>query len=210
MKKIVVLLAFGAFSQAQAQVTFDAGVKAGYSASIISGLDADYRSSFYAGAFGSLNFTKVYNMQFEVLFLQQGVDNLRVVTTDYGNYNTNIIVQEGNVPLNYLSLNLINKFNFNEFNLHIGPGIDAKVSKQDFTPYDYSGSQYPTSLYSNNSDIDLTVNIGLGYNITDQLSIEARMRQGIVEPIYVYSYNYYNSSTNLNRSFLVGLNFTFK
>ncbi|HLW41802.1 MAG TPA: hypothetical protein VKY82_05490, partial [Flavobacterium sp.] len=66
------------------------------------------------------------------------------------------------------------------------------------------------SLYSNNSDIDLTVNIGLGYSITDQLSIEARMRQGIVEPINVYSYNYYNSSTNLNRSFLVGLNFTFK
>lgn len=210
MRKILVLVAFGVFSQMQSQVTFDAGVKAGYSASVISGLDADYRNSFYAGAYGSLNFTKVYNMQFEALFLQQGVNNLRIVTTDYGYYN-NITVYEEDVRLNYLSLNLINKFNFNKFNLHIGPGIDIKISEPDRARYynypDYGSS---TFLYSNNSDVDLTVNIGLGYNITDQLSIEARMRQGIVEPIYVNSYSYYNYSANLNRSFLVGLNYRFK
>lgn len=207
MRKILVLVALGVFSQMQAQVSFDAGIKAGYSASIISGLDADYRNSFYAGAFGSLNFTKTYNMQFEAMFLQQGVNNLRVVTTDYNNIN----VYEEDARLNYLSLNLINKFNFKKFSLHAGPGIDIKISEPDRASYyNYPDYGSTTFMYSNNSDLDLTINLGLGYKITEQLSIEARMRQGIVEPIYVNSYNYYNYSANLNRSFLVGLNYTFK
>lgn len=211
MRKIIVLVAFGIFSQVQSQVTFDAGVKAGYSASTISGLDTDYRNSFYAGAFGSLNFTKVYNMQFEAMFLQQGVSNLRTITTDYGSFPNNIIVHEENVRLNYLSFNLINKFNFKKFSLHAGPGIDVKISEPDRAPYyNYPTSDYTTFMYSNNSDIDLTVNLGLGYKITEQLSVEGRMRLGIVEPIYVNSHNYNNYSANLNRSFLIGLSYTFE
>ena len=70
-------------------------------------------------------------------------------------------------------------------------------------------SYYDTKPYSINNDVDLTFNIGLGYNITDQFGIEVRMRQGIIEPIYANSNNF-TSSSHLNRSFMVGATYTFK
>lgn len=209
MKKVMMLLAIGAFGSANAQVSFKPGVKAGYSASTITGYGADYRNNFYLGAYGNLALGKVYNMQFELLYLRQGADNLQTTSYSYdsGNNRQNRPV---NVPLDYISLNLINKFNFNKFNLHLGPGLDVKVSEEKIPTYPEGGGVfYDANIYYINNDVDLTFNIGLGYNITDQFGIEMRMRQGIIEPIYANSSNY-TSSSHLNRSFMVGATYTFK
>src|SRR5690606_30356408 len=122
----IALLAFG-FSNAQ--VSFKPGVKAGYSTSTITGYGADYRNNFYLGAYGNLALGKVYNMQFELMYLRQGADNIQTTSYSYdsGNYIQN---RPANVPLDYISLNLINKFKFDKFNLHIGPGLDVKVSEE--------------------------------------------------------------------------------
>lgn len=208
MKKVMMLLAIGAFGSANAQVSFKPGVKAGYSTSTITGYGADYRNNFYLGAYGNLALGKVYNMQFELLYLRQGADNLQTISYAYnsGNYIQNKPV---NVPLDYISLNLINKFNFNKFNLHLGPGLDIKVSEEKMPSYIGIDDPYDSKPYSINNNVDLTFNIGLGYNITDQFGIEMRMRQGIIEPIYANSSNY-TSSSHLNRSFMVGATYTFK
>lgn len=208
MKKVMMLLAIGAFGSANAQVSFKPGVKAGYSASTITGYGADYRNNFYLGAYGNLALGKVYNMQFELLYLRQGADNIQTISYAYnsGNYIQNKPV---NVPLDYISLNLINKFNFNKFNLHLGPGLDIKVSEEKMPSYIGIDDPYDSKPYSINNNVDLTFNIGLGYNITDQFGIEMRMRQGIIEPIYANSSNY-TSSSHLNRSFMVGATYTFK
>lgn len=196
------------FGISNAQVSFKPGVKAGFSSSTITGYGADYRNSFYLGAYGNLALSKVYNMQFELMYLRQGADNVQTTSYSYdtGNYKLNKPV---NVPLDYISLNLINKFNFDKFNLHIGPGLDVKVSEEKMPDYVIVDSYYDTKPYSINNDVDLTFNIGLGYNITDQFGIEVRMRQGIIEPIYANSNNF-TSSSHLNRSFMVGATYTFK
>lgn len=203
------LLAVCAFGSANAQVSFKPGVKAGYSASTITGYGADYRNNFYLGAYGNLKLTRIYNMQFELMYLRQGADNIQTVSYSYdsGNNRQNRPV---NVPLDYVSLNLINKFNFDKFNLQVGPGLDIKVSEEKIPTYPEGGGVlYDANIYYINNDVDLTFNIGLGYNITDQFGIEVRMRQGIIEPIYANSSSY-TSSSHLNRSFMVGATYTFK
>lgn len=209
MKKVILLLAICAFGSASAQVSFKPGVKAGYSSSTITGYGADYRNNFYLGAYGNLALGKVYNMQFELMYLRQGADNIQTTSYSYdsSNYRQNKPV---NVPLDYISLNFINKFKFDKFNLHVGPGLDIKVSEEKIpTSPEGSGVYYESPVYTVNSDVDLTFNIGLGYNITDEFGIELRMRQGIIEPIYANSSNF-TSSSHLNRSFMVGATYTFK
>lgn len=209
MRKILLVLAVCTLGAANAQVSFKPGVKAGYSTSTITGYGADYRNNFYLGAFGTLKLTSIYNMQFELMYLRQGAENLQAYSYSYesGNYS---MLKPVNVPLDYLSLNLINKFNFDKFNLQVGPGLDIKVSEEKIPTYaEGSGVLYDNNVYNINSDVDLTFNIGLGYNITENFGIEARMRQGIIEPIYANSGNY-TSSSHLNRSFMVGVAYTFK
>ncbi len=211
MKKILLAITLLTFGFSNAQVSFKPGVKAGFVSSTITSYGADYRNNFYLGAYGTLQLGKVYNMQFEMLYIRQGAENISSVTTNYNAPNYPTVVRTVDVPLDYLSLNLINKFNFDKFNLQIGPGLDIKVSEEKIPTYPQGGGVlYDVNVYSINNDVDLTLNIGLGYNFTDQLGIEARMRQGLIEPIYVNGESYYGSSSHLNRSFMVGLTYTFK
>ena len=208
MKKIIIAAVLLVSTLSSAQVSFKPGVKGGFSSSIITGYGADYRNNFYLGAFGNLALGKMYNMQFELLYLRQGADNLQVKA--FSNDGTNRQIKPTNVPLDYLSLNLINKFNFDKFNMQIGPGIDFKISENQIPTYpEGTGVYYDNAVYDINTGVDLTFNIGLGYSITPQLGIEARMRQGILEPIYANVGNY-TSGSHLNRSFQVGITYMFK
>ena len=207
MKKILIAIAFLAFTQSKAQVTFSPGLKAGYSASNITNLGTDYRNDFYIGGFGLLKLTEFYNMQFEVMYLRQGAMNYKWTDVQYGNVNTQTF-KKTDIKLNYISLNFINKFNVKKFNFHAGPGLDIKVSED---PYNYNevmiggNSSFP---YESNSPVDLTINLGVGYQITPNLGFDARMRMGIIEPIYTSGYYFFNGNS-LNKSFLIGLNYTF-
>lgn len=208
MKKVLTATVLLISMMSSAQVSFKPGVKGGFSSSTITGYGADSRNNFYLGAFGNLALSKMYNMQFELLYLRQGAENIQI--TGYSNDGTNRLLKPINVPLDYLSLNLINKFNFDKFNMQIGPGIDFKISEEQIPTYsEGTGVYYDRAYYGINTGVDLTFNIGLGYNITPQLGIEARMRQGILEPIYANVENY-SSTSHLNRSFQVGVTYTFK
>lgn len=209
MKKIYFAIAFLTFTASNAQVSFKPGIKAGYSASTITNLGGDYRSDFYVGAFGLLKLSKVYNMQFEVMYLRQGTADYNWIQVQNGNVNTQTF-RSDEIKLNYISLNFINKFNVDKFNFHLGPGLDIKVSENPNNFYDYynGGSYYDSYGYSSNAGIDLTFNLGLGYQITPNLGFEARMRMGLIEPINTNG-GYYFDNANLNKSFLVGLNYTF-
>lgn len=209
MKKLLLSLALMGFMSTQAQVSFKPGVKAGYSSSTLNAMDADYRNDFYIGAFGSLNLTKVYSMQFELMYLRQGVNNYSWLETGYdgsGYTRQNVLTED--IHLNYISLNFINKFKFDKFNIHAGPGLDIKVNKDSKILNDYSYTYNSYYGYYENSDIDLTFNIGLGYNFTPNLALDLRMRQGLIEP--VYGTNSYSAKSNLNRSFQLGLSYMFK
>lgn len=228
MKKIyIAAFVFFAFLQAQAQVTFRPGIRAGVNFShFTEGDDYDYagvynqngqffrdrpveftsKTDFYVGLYGALKLTKYYTLQPELTYSRQGSK------MEWARYNTaaNAYIEyKDQLDVSYISVAMINKFTFNDkFNIHIGPTIDIIVdkSKRDYLfdePYTdpFMNSNY--DYYNTESDIDLAFVLGIGYNFTKNLGIEARIKKGIV-PVLDFSDN-----DHTNVVFSAGLTYTF-
>lgn len=184
-----------AFSQIQAQVTFRPGLRGGLNFSHFSngGYNNDYynngynnnedftsKTDFYIGFYGALKLAKHYTLQPEINYSSQGSNY------DYLDANTNTRVS-GQFDISYLSIDIMNKFNFNDkFNFHFGPTIDFVVSKN----------------FRNESDVDLAFVAGLGYSFTKNFGIEARAKKGII-PVF------YDNSDPTNVVFQLGATYTF-
>lgn len=201
MKKIIVIafiLLSGIFTS-NAQVTFKPGLRAGAGFSTFSQTRTSYKTDFYVGAFGEINLTKIYSLQPEITFSQQGSDNVKVIQ-DYngGEY----VVDYRDLEIDYLSIAMINKFTFNgNFQVQVGPTIDFRL--QDNLRYE-------------NSDVDLAFVLGLGFKLTPNLTLEARFKKGLVDVLDsdYYSSDYENNDYffgdyNTNINFQVGLAYSF-
>lgn len=230
MKKIILAVLIGlAFSQVQAQVTFRPGVRAGVNFSHFTegdsyngvmlyddvtnqyyrnrGPEFKSKTDFYVGIYGALKLTRFYTLQPELNYTRQGTkiewSQYNTATHTYNNYDDQIDVS-------YVSVSLINKFTFNNFNLHIGPTIDVIVDKKNdgygyynTSPIDPAfGYDYYYDEYDTESDIDFAFVLGIGYNFTKNLGIEARVKKGIIP---VYDFEDYHT----NVVFSAGLNYTF-
>lgn len=205
MKKVIVgvFLCFIGLTQVNAQVTFKPGIIAGinfshftkgdeftrdyYYYSYDPVIDPSSKSEFsstsniFIGGYGELKLTKVYSLQPEVIYTTQGTN----VTTTFSNNQ----VKEETIKLSYISLGLINKFNFNEkFNVHIGPTLDFQAS--------------PNKNFSPSNNFDLAFQLGLGYNFTKEIGVIARIKKGVIPMID-------NPTTRTNVVFSVGGTYTF-
>jgi hypothetical protein len=209
-KIIIAALALFAFSQAEAQVTFKPGLRAGANFSHFSRGDESYyyasegyydingnfvptytddaynsKTGFYVGFYGALRLTRFYTLQPEITFSNQG--------STYKGFSyvpvTGLQVPiTRNLDVSYLSVAVVNKFTFNDkFNIHVGPTIDFIVDQN----------------FDTDSDVDLAFILGAGFNITRNLGIEARVKKGIV-PVLDFS-----SSNHTNVVFSVGATYTF-
>ena len=132
MKKIIFTLFILFNFLANAQVTFKPGVKAGITLSKFTGIIEDknnfnsivrktsfsIKPDFYLGVLGTIDFTRFYALQPEVLYQRQGsiVSNLNEFDSV-------------KVSLSYLSLNAANKFKFNKLNLQVVPSLDFLLDK---------------------------------------------------------------------------------
>ncbi|MGL4583696.1 MAG: PorT family protein, partial [Flavobacterium sp.] len=78
--------------------------------------------------------------------------------------NYNYKRSESDLNLDYIDINVINKFHLGKVNLQVGPGlaIATNSSNKNITP------------------IDLTFNFGVGIDITRRLGVEARWMPGVV------------------------------
>lgn len=199
IKKLLLVscLAFGITVSSYAQNKFTPGVRGGLSLSTITNAEADFKPGFYLGLQFPIKFAKFYTLQPELNYTMQGGKN---VNLSYIRNDERSIDQEPkleNLNLSYIDLNVINKFSFNQFNVHIGPGLAIMTQGRNKT--DFYG--------------DLTLNFGIGYQITEQLGVEARFRQGFVRVIDKYDFynwdNYWDNSDSFNSSFQIGLNYTF-
>ncbi len=189
-----VVLTVAAGFTTQAQVTFMPGVRAGANFSTITNLDADSKTDFYIGAIGALKLSRFYTLQPEINYSRQGVRNATV--TDY-NYNNNgaLITRKEDISLDYIGINLINKFGTKNFHFQVGPGLDIIASDNRYY----------------NTSVDLTFNFGVGFDITENFGIEGRFKKGIIDVVesnYFYD-NYNNSSNNTNTVLSVGAYFKF-
>lgn len=217
-----------AFSQIEAQVTFRPGVRAGVNFSHFTEgdnydngsvydpqtqqyyrnrpVETSSKTDFYVGLYGALRLSKFYTLQPELNYSRQGS---KLEAFNYSTASHSYVPYSKQIDVSYISIGLINKFTFNKFNLHVGPTIDVIVDKNrdQFNYYDepmndpYYYSDY--DFYDTESDIDLAFVLGVGYNFTKNLGIEARVKKGII-PVFDF---WDNNHTNV--VFSAGLNYTF-
>jgi hypothetical protein len=196
MKRIVfALLFFFGLTQVNAQVTFKPGLRAGLNLSKITQSDASTRTDFYIAGFGELKLTKHYILQPEISYSKQGGKD--VLVQDFNSQTGNYDVSKEDISVDYISFAIVNKFTFKDkFNMHIGPTIDFQSGQNRFTQ----------------SDVDLAFLLGLGFNVTKDLSLEARVKKGIID---IYETDYFSSNSydvgdyNTNFLFQLGVSYTF-
>ncbi|MDO4880927.1 MAG: outer membrane beta-barrel protein [Capnocytophaga sp.] len=199
MRKRFILTALILFTlQSFAQVRFTPGVKAGLTLSQFSGEEDRYfreRSSsnhlsfsikpdFYLGLLGTIDFTRFYALQPEILYQRQGSK------VSFSNQFTTT-----NVQLSYLSLAVANKFKFRKISLQVVPSLDFLVDKN----------------YDIENDTDVSVALGIGYQINRNWGVEARAKWGAVPVMYSTSnrYRYSDEIAHGNFSFQIGLTYSF-
>lgn len=201
MKKIIVIafILFTGIFTSNAQVTFKPGLRAGAGFSTFSNTRSSYKTDFYVGAFGEINLTRVYSLQPEITFNQQGSNNVKTVR-DYN--QSGIVVEHNDLEIDYLTIAMINKFTFNgNFQVQVGPTLDFRL--QD-------------NLDVEKSDVDLSLVLGLGFKLTPNLTLEARFKKGFVDVLDSDYYSGNNSNNdywfddyNTNINFQVGLAYSF-
>jgi hypothetical protein len=197
MKKTLLTLTFvlaTLFSNAQVQL----GIKAGVNIADISELKTSKKTSFYGGLVLNIKTSNKYTLQPELLYSKQGAtlsddDNtLDGVTND--------------IQLDYFSIGIINKFYVAKHaHIIIGPSIDIRAYK-NFTRNDFNDLLPP---------VDISFIGGLGFDVTPNLSVEARYKQGVVDILDYYDIFENTESTsnietrNLNEVFQLGVVYKF-
>ncbi|PBJ12652.1 porin family protein [Flavobacterium sp. ACN6] len=197
MKKIA-LIAFVLFIgiSTQAQVKVSPGLRGGLNVSTLTNIDYNNsKTDFYVGGLVNIKFNKFFSLQPEITYSRQGDEGRE----DIGNGNNYRYV---NYELNYITLGAVAKFNFNGGGFHIlaGPSLDIKIDDN--------------YINTNPEDYDLAIVGGVGYTLPNGLTLEARIKQGLVD---IYGYNgfyndndYYYDDVILNQVFQIGISYTFK
>lgn len=202
IKKLLFItcLAVGVTASSYAQKKFTPGVRGGLSLSTITNAEADFKPGFYVGVQFPIHIVKFYTIQPELNYTMQGAKNanLSYIRNSWNNgwESANQGVKSEDVNLSYLDINVMNKFRFNKFNAHVGPGLAIMTEGKS-----------KTDFYA-----DFTLNVGVGYEIMDKLEVEARWRQGVVRVVDKDDYywdNYWSSNDSFNSSFQIGLTYTF-
>ena len=196
-KKLLIALFFLTAFSLQAQVTVKPGVRAGVNFSRLTDTDLDSKTDFYVGGFAAVKLSRFYTLQPEITYSRQGGEG------DVTNFDYNLqqdVTRHYNVELNYVSLAALNKFTFSDsFNVHVGPFFDILAT----------GSHY------DGTDVDLGITGGIGYTMPFGLTVEARVKAGIVDVVDSYLYvNDYNDTDYFdgyghNLVFSVGLSYSF-
>lgn len=191
MRKIIFLgfMVLG-FTAAQAQTEFKTGLRGGLNLATIEDVDSSVRTGVYVGAFGNFKFTKFYSLQPEINFSMQGANDVYLSERYFPETNGG----RDDISLNYLGVAVMNKFNLKSFFLQVGPSLDLLISE----------SRY------NTSSADLALNVGLGYDITDNLTVEGRYKAGIADVVNDPNYwFYFFGDVNYNSVFQVGVSYKF-
>ncbi|MBU2938196.1 porin family protein [Lacinutrix sp. C3R15] len=157
MNKIILALALLVTSTTVfSQVTFKPGVRAGLNIASISNTDENGRIGISAGIFGELKLGELYALQPEIIYNQQGTEN---------------------VELDYLSIRVTSKFYFLKDNFPVyalvSPGFDIELGGNVETYSNATGAGV-------NLESDISFAGGFGYDFPFGLGVEARFKKGIV------------------------------
>ncbi|OWU88423.1 hypothetical protein APR43_23025 [Flavobacterium sp. NLM] len=180
MKKVILsAIAVMAFGMANAQdVKF--GLKGGLNVSNFSGdtegIDFKSRFGFNAGGFVEIKFSEKFALQPEVLYSTQGakVDNFNLDVDGIGTVNADVAFN-----LAYINVPVMFKyFAAEKFSLEAGPQIGFLVSAETKTKVDGYGSS-KVDIKDNFESIDFGLNLGAGYDFTENFSAGVRYNLGL-------------------------------
>lgn len=185
MKKIFIaataLFAFG-FAQAQENIRF--GIKGGFNLYTLTGDDSDDAKSlagFNLGAFAEFRITEKFSIQPEVQYSAQGAKA-------EGSFSAEGISvdAEGKFKLGYINVPVMAKFYVtNDVTIEAGPYVGFLTSAKLKVEGTYSdgGSTIEVSDTQDAKELfkstDFGLNIGLGYNFTDNIFANARYAFGL-------------------------------
>jgi hypothetical protein len=193
---VIILFAFFGIAQAQSQVTFRPGLRAGANFSHFTkgndyyydpydpsnnnssnGINYDNKTDFYIGFYGALKLSKYYTLQPEIDYSSQG--------SNYSSSTNKSI----NLDVDYLSFEVLNKFTFSDkFNVHFGPTLDFVVNKN----------------FDTDANVDMAFVLGMGINFTPNFGIEARVKKGII-PVLDFNDNHTNVVFSLGGTYTFDL-----
>lgn len=209
MKKIFSLFITLNSLMAFSQVTFNPGIRAGVNFAHLSGAD-DYfysygtenrnrisygsRADFYVGFIANIRFAKMYALQPEVHYSRQGG------TMEYMNSNNQLVKDD--IKVAYIGIQLVNKFYINKLNIMVGPNLEFVVNNKELG--NITNNYYDEHYYYGytRNEIDLGITAGIGYDITKNLGVEARIKKGFVPVID-------NGNSHSNVVFQTGVYYTF-
>ena len=196
MRKFSFLILFLLTNSVFSQVTFKPGIRGGVNFAKFTESDSgiydwlessmweneekvrtQYITDFYIGAYGTIRFSKLYALQPEINYSRQGT----ILKTN---------TEEQKSELTYVSLQAVNKFYLNKFNLQAGLSIDILAQRKNFDP-------------SYRQDTDLGLLVGAGYDITKNFGIEARFKKGLISQLKT------TSEQHTNLLFQTGIYYTF-
>lgn len=194
---LFIVAVFFAVQITQGQVTFKPGLRGGLSFSTISETHSAYKTDFYIGVLGEINISEKYALQPEITYSRQGSNNVGY----YFNDNTQTeIVKFRDLQLGYLSFTLLNKLTFGPgIQIQFGPAVDVLVNDNLDKVETYN---------------DLALISGIAYRLSSGVTIEARLKKGVLD---VFDSSYYNDrndyylfgSYNTNVNFQLGLSYAF-
>nr|WP_317630677.1 outer membrane beta-barrel protein [uncultured Flavobacterium sp.] len=187
-------LLIGFFLQAQEETQkreiFNIAIRGGLNSASFSSVESDSKTAFYLGISLPLEFTRFYTLNPEINYSAQGAKN--VVYEGYNNQGNHEIIKK-DIDANYISLNIINRFTAKNVFIEFGPGLDFLDKTKD---YNYNG-------------VDLTFNLGVGFNISNKITIQGRLKKGVISAIdsYQVNNNYYYSENGYNHVLSLGVQY---
>ena len=194
MKKITLLLLCFVGFAASAQVTFRPGIRAGVNFSNISHTNSVMRPDFYVGGTGAIKFTRFFTLQPELTYSRQGANN-----ADMYMYNPNTgsdMIYKKDLEVQYLSFGLLSKITLTDsFNVHAGPFFDFETG----------------SNFNSYNEVDMGITAGIGYTLPFGLTIEGRVKKGIIDIVESDDdfFFFSDNSNNTNFTVQVGLAYSF-
>ena len=198
-KLAIAVIFFFAITNIQAQVTFKPGVRAGLSLSTVSEMHANYRPDFYIGGFGEINLTKRYALQPEINYIRQGSNNVARNFIDPDTQTERTVHQD--LQMSYLSVALLNKLKFAQFQVQFGPALDVLLSD---------------NLAFRKTYNDLSFVTGVAYKLPSGLGFEFRFKKGLLDVLDSGYYHnnsnshYFFGDYNTNINFQIGISYSFE
>tara|TARA_R110002012_G_scaffold322083_1_gene554864 strand:+ start:39813 stop:40427 length:615 start_codon:yes stop_codon:yes gene_type:complete len=198
MKNLLFILAITcvinlSFSQSEKGI----GIRAGANISTLTNSDLDAKTNVYLGVFYQVRFSELYALQPELGYSNQGG-----------------ITKENNpVYIEYITLGATNKFFIapaQGLYISITPGFDFDI---DDTFFGISNSD--DNLFDGNDAtfIDFSISFGLGFELKNGLSFDARYKQGLIDvysdAFHSFDSELYEAKNQFNAVFQIGIAYKF-